>query len=178
MDNIPLFIERVLRRGNCISLNDVDYSISENTFWVIEFFEEYCRNLFFSFKKGFTLKLERKIAQISQADILYFHQALSSNFTPYQNVLDQKANSYQQFIRKKLQHLNRNGLLDEASRLDKENRGRLLIALKGAMNKKSAKDNSEIPYSNENYDNLPFTEMLNLVEDSRFKTKEIIQDYL
>lgn len=32
MDNIPLFIERTLRHGNGISLNDVDYSVSEDTF--------------------------------------------------------------------------------------------------------------------------------------------------
>lgn len=178
MDNIPLFIERALRHGNCISLNDVDYSISESTFWDIEFFEEYCLNLYFCFKKGFTVKLVRKIKQLNRTDTEYFHQTLSSNFTPYPDVLDKSANSYRSFIGMKLQNLNRDRLLDEVRRLDKENRRYLLNALKEALENKTVHQDVETETRDENYDNLPFTKMLNPIEHSKFKTKGIIQDYL
>lgn len=178
MDNIPLFIERTLRHGNGISLNDVDYSVSESTFWDIEFFEEYCRNLYFCFKKGFTVKLIRKIKQLNRADTEYFHQTLSSNFTPYPDVLDKSANSYRSFIGMKLQNLNRDRLLDEVRRLDKENRSYLLNALKEALDNKSINQHSETENPRENDDDLPFTKMLRPVENSKLKTKSVIQHYL
>src|SRR5699024_1890318 len=156
MDNIRLFIEQTVRRGNCISLNDIDYSISEDIFWDIEFFEDYCQNLFFTFKKGFTLKLIRKIDQLNREDISYFFNTLSSNVTPYQNVFRSNANSYQSFIGRKLKSLNKDGTLNEVKRLDQANRNQLLRALKDALNKKQDKQPPTPELSKEEYDHLPF----------------------
>lgn len=178
MDNIPLFIERTLRHGNGISLNDVDYSVSENTFWDIEFFEQYCRNIFFSFKNGYTSKLIRRIKDIDKTDIQFFHQTLLDNFTPYQQAFDSNATSYLRFIGMKLQNLDKDGLLDEVKRLDKENRSQLLNALKEALDKKAGSQHSATENHSENEDNLPFTKMLRPVENSKLKTKALIQGYL
>lgn len=178
MDNTHLFIERILRHGNFISLNDIDYSISENTFWDIEFFEDYCQNLFFTFKKGFVLKLIRRIGLLERSDISYFFITLSSNLIPYQHVFSPGATSYQTFIGRKLKSLNEAGALEEAQRLDKENRNRLLEALQEELKIDKSAQTSPSEYPEEDYDQLPFTKMLRPKENSRFKTKQIIGDYL
>ncbi len=175
IDNIPVFIDKTLRRGNAISFTDTDYQLSENRFWDIEFFEDYCKNIFFCFKPGFTQKLIRSLQGISNTDLSYFQQTLSKHPTPYMDAVDHPTDPYLHFIGKKLTSLNRKNILAEVIRLDKENRRQLLSALQQqTIGFQKPAEHTEAFASVQ----TSFTNLLKSLNDSPNNTKLFIQQQL
>lgn len=174
-DNTDVFLDKAIRKGNALSFNDTDYYISENHFWDIEFFEDYCQNLFFCFKPGFTQKLIRALQKIEQSDLSYFQQTLSRYPAAYLNAIDHPTDPYLHFIGKKLFSLNRKNMLAEVIRLDKENRQKLLSAL---QQQSTTFQESVLPNEPVEISTAPFANMLRPINGSINNTRQFIQQQL
>lgn len=178
MDNIAAFIDKILRRGNAISFSDTDYHVSENHFWDIEFFEDYCHFIFFCFKPGFTQKLIRVIQRIEQSDLSYFQQILSRHPAAYIDAINHPTDPYLHFIGRKLFSLNNKNMLDEVIRLDKENRQLLLNALQQQTIAFQQPVLPGEPVQAPSTSSTPFTNTLKAVSGSVNNTKLFIQQQL
>ncbi|MFT4156187.1 hypothetical protein [Parafilimonas sp.] len=116
------FLDKAIRKGNAVSLDDIDYLLSEKDFWDIEHFEDFCQNIYFTFKPGFTTKLIRRLPDVNKEDLDYFLQILGHYPSAYPDAINHPTDPYLHFIGKKLSSLNNKNMLDEVIRLDKENR--------------------------------------------------------
>ena len=174
-DNADVFIDKAIRKGNAISFNDTDYHVSENHFWDIEFFEDYCQSLFFCFKPGFTKKLIRALQKIEQSDLPYFQQTLSRYPAAYLDAIDHPTDPYLHFIGKKLSSMNRKNMLAEVTRLDKENRRLLLSAL---QQQSTTFQESVLPNEPVEISTAPFANMLRPINGSINTTRQFIQQQL
>ncbi|HMR81584.1 MAG TPA: hypothetical protein PKE30_00530 [Niabella sp.] len=174
--DIAAFIDKAIRKGNAVSLDDIDYLLSEKYFWDIEHFEDFCRNVYFTFKPGFTTKLTRQLPDIDQEDLSYFQQVLGQHPYPYKDAIGHPDDPYLHFIGKKIQSLSKTGILSKAVEMDKENRRKLLNAL---QQKKIVLQNIEVPRPLKHLNQkTPFTDMLQPTNGSVNNTKLFIQQQL
>ncbi|HAO06288.1 MAG TPA: hypothetical protein DCQ50_04685 [Chryseobacterium sp.] len=130
LDNHSLFIKNAISRGSCLSLLDVDFRISETTFWDSENFEDYAKYIFWTFNEKFCNKLIVRTKEIKPDDISSFIEIFAENPHPYIGTIGHPTDPYLNFCGKKLQSLNKNKFLNDAYELDKHNRERLLHKLK------------------------------------------------
>ncbi|GAB3013896.1 hypothetical protein GCM10027051_16450 [Niabella terrae] len=175
MKDVRVFLDKAIRKGNAISFNDTDYHISENHFWDIEFFEDYCHFIFFCFKPGFTQKLIRALERSSSTDLNYFLQTLSQYPAAYPNVINHPSDPYLHFIGKKLSSMNRKNMLAEVIRLDREDRQKLLSVL---QQQSIALQEPALPNQPAEIPSAPFTNMLRPINGSINTTKQFIQQQL
>jgi hypothetical protein len=172
-DNVRVFLDRAVRKGNAVSLVDIDLEVSEASFWDIEHFEDLCRNVYFTFKPGFTTKLIRRLPDVSQEDLHFYVQILGQNPVANKDAIDHPIDPYLHFIGKKIQSLQKTEIFIEIARLDKETRGRLLRALQQNKIEFGGEETSskKIPV-------FSFSEMLHPISESIAATKSFIQDML
>lgn len=172
-DNVRVFLDRAVRKGNAVSLVDIDLEVSEARFWDIEHFEDVCKNAYFTFKPGFTTKLIRRLPDISQEDLQYYLQILGQNPVANKDAVNHPIDPYLHFIGKKIQSLQKTEIFNEIIRLDMGNRGRLLRALQQNKIEFDVKETSltKTPI-------FSFSEMLHPTNESIAATKSFIQDML
>lgn len=130
LDNHSLLIKNAISRGSCLSLLDVDFRISETTFWDSENFEDYAKYIFWTFNEKFCNKLIARIKEIKYDDIDFFIEILAENPHPYIGTINHPIDPYLNFCGKKLESLNKSKFLDDTYELDQHNRERLLNELK------------------------------------------------
>lgn len=128
-DKHSLFIQNAISRGSCLTLHDVDFKISETTFWNPETFEDYARFIFWMFNERFLSRLLNNLEGLALKDIRFLTQILRENPEPYLWAIDHPTDPYLFFCGKKLTSLNKHNLLAKAYEIDRYNRTVLLNAL-------------------------------------------------
>lgn len=167
-DNHPVFIKTIISRGSCLTLHDVDFRISETTFWDKETFEDYCKYVFWAFNEKYLQKLIHRIPEIKPGNLSFFIETLAENSEPYIDAIGHPTDPYLNFCGKKLKSLKRQGHLDKAYELDFINRQCLLKELKSTYN---------APKSIPNPDpNKPSEELTSLPQPATAKTKKPIAE--
>lgn len=124
-----LFIKRAVDRGSCLTLHDIDFRISETTFWNTETFEDYARVIFWTFNERFLSKLLSRIEDLNLKDIRFYIAVLRENPEPYLRAIDHSSDPYLFFCGNKLKSLNKKNYLAPAYETDRQNREILLKAL-------------------------------------------------
>lgn len=123
-----LFIKRCIDRGSCLTLHDIDFRISETTFWNTETFEDYAKVIFWTFNERFLGKLLNRMEYLNLKDIQFFIGVLRENPEPYLWAIDHPADPYLFFCGNKLKSLNKKNYLAPAYEVDRQNREILLRA--------------------------------------------------
>lgn len=124
-----LFIKRAVDRGSCLTLHDIDFRISETTFWNAETFEDYATVIFWTFNERFLSKLLSRIEDHNLKDIRFYIGVLRENPEPYLWAIDHPTDPYLFFCGNKLKSLNKKNYLAPAYEVDRQNREILLKAL-------------------------------------------------
>ena len=132
-----LFIKRAIDRGSCLTLHDVDFRISETTFWNAETFEDYARFIFWTFNERFLQRLLSHLEDLRLKDIKSLIGILRENPEPYLWAIDHPTDPYLFFCGNKLKSLNKKNYLAPAYEVDRQNR---VILLKALLHLESSKD--------------------------------------
>jgi hypothetical protein len=124
-----LYAAQIIRTGNCITLLSNPYSITVDSFWNINYFEDIAKYIFWTFNKSFRLKLIQQVPVLSYTVLRHCLQLLTENYLPYDNARLSEADEELQFCFLKDKSLRESKKYEDMYRLDQENREAIKLAL-------------------------------------------------
>ena len=77
------YAAQIIRTGNCITLLSNPFTLTVESFWNTNYFEDLARYVFWTFNKSFLLKLTEKIEILKLPVLKRCAELLKENFTPY-----------------------------------------------------------------------------------------------
>jgi hypothetical protein len=124
-----LYAAQIIRTGSCITLLSNPYSITVDSFWNINYFEDITRYVFWTFNRSFRLKLIQQIPVLSTTVLNSSLQLLTENYLPYDEARLSEADEELQFCFVKDKSLRKSKKYEDMYRLDQENRAAIKLAL-------------------------------------------------
>src|ERR1700680_4861461 len=86
--NYDQYAAQIIRSGNCITLLINKISITVDTFWNTNYFEDISKFVFWTFNKSFRLKLIEKIETLGLPVLQRCAELLNENLIPYNQSTD------------------------------------------------------------------------------------------
>lgn len=154
-----LYASQIIRTGNCITLLSNPYSLTVDSFWNINYFEDITKYIFWTFNKSFRLKLVSSIAALPVSVVSHTLSLLNESPNPYSEALESITDEELQWCYKKIGYLKKDDKFESVFQLDQENRAAIKEALERKLNGDTAQEQS-IPFTPAEATNATFLEML------------------
>ncbi len=123
------YAAQIMRTGNCITLLTTNISLTEDSFWNTNYFEDLTKFVFWTFNKSFLLKIIEKADSLKLSVLDRCLKLLKENFVPYGKEPDESTDEELLFCFRKNGNLKRDAKFDQMYRLDEENRTAILFAV-------------------------------------------------
>lgn len=123
------YAAQIIRTGNCITLLSNPFSLTEDSFWNTNYFEDLTRYVFWTFNKSFLLKLVEKVETLKIPVLKRCAELLQENFTPYAEPLDNHPDEELKWCYVKNGYLKKDLKFSQMYLLDEQNRTAILQAV-------------------------------------------------
>ncbi len=131
------YAAQIIRTGNCITLLTTNISLTDDSFWNTNYFEDLTKFVFWTFNKSFLLKITEKVESLKLSILDRCLKLLKENFVPYGKEPDDSTDEELLFCFRKNGNLKRDPKFDQMYQLDKENRAAILLAVEKRINELS-----------------------------------------
>ena len=141
------YAAQIIRSGNCITLLSNEITITKETFWNPNHFEDITRYVFWTFNKSFLFILIENVDLLTLPTANRCALLLRENFTPYSVDLEKSSDEELRWCVVQNKHLIEDPNFEQMYALDKENRSALLdaLALRITPNEAEQKEEPTIP---------------------------------
>src|SRR5256885_2123918 len=78
------YVAQIIRAGNCITLLSSNISLTEDSFWNTNYFEDLTKYVFWTYNKSFLIKLTEKIESLKLPVLKRCLELLQENFLYFQ----------------------------------------------------------------------------------------------
>ncbi len=120
------YAAQIIRTGNCVTLLSNHISLTDDSFWNINYFEDLTRYVFWTFNKSFLLKLTEKIESIKLLILKRCADLLHENFIPYNEAIQEEPDEELQWCFVKNAFLKKEAKFSKMYILDEQNRSAIL----------------------------------------------------
>ena len=152
------------------------YTITTDSFWNINYFEDITKYIFWTFNKSFILKLIEKIPVLSATILHRSLQLLTENHIPYNRVKLLDADEELQWCFVKDRALRDSKKYEDMYRLDQENREAIKLALEERLLAPTLPERDNLV--KEAHPVTSFLDMIIPANGSSLETLEFIKDKL
>lgn len=178
------YAAQIIRTGNCITLLSNPFTLTEDSFWNTNHFEDLTRYVFWTFNKSFLLKLTEKVETLKLPVLKRCAELLQENFTPYAEPVDDHPDEELKWCYTKNENLKKDPKFSQMYLLDAQNRTVILQAVekrtadsskplvKPATFEASAKTEDAMPPAVKPFS---FLEMLEPINGSQEETLQFIK---
>src|SRR5258708_7837080 len=128
-----LYAAQIIRLGNCITLLSNKFTISEDTFWNANHFEDLAKYIYWTFNQGFLYKLQEGVQAQKLPILQHCHKTLTENPIPYGEPIPETADEELKWCYIKNDSLKGEPKFNRMYSLDQENRQAFLGAVEKRM---------------------------------------------
>lgn len=171
-----LYAAQIIRTGNCITLLSNPYTITADSFWNINYFEDITKYIFWTFNKSFRLKLIEKIPVLSATVLHRSLQLLTEHHIPYNPAKLLDADEELQWCFVKDKSLRESKKYEDVYRLDQENRDAIRLVLEERLLVPTLPEKDDLVQ--EVHSALSFVDMIVPTNGSSLETLQFIKDKL
>ncbi|MFB6455896.1 hypothetical protein ACE38W_11550 [Chitinophaga sp. Hz27] len=137
-----LYANQIIRTGNCITLLSNPYTITIDSFWNTNHFEDISKYVFWTFNDSFQQNLIRQLAFLSESVIARCNELLTRYVIPYNEADYTHPDEELQWCFVKNEFLKKSGKYELMYCRDQENRTAIKSALAAFMNRTSVEQTS------------------------------------
>jgi hypothetical protein len=123
------YAAQIIRTGNCITLLSNHITLTDDSFWNTNYFEDLTRYVFWTFNKSFLLKLTEKMETLKLQVLKRCAELLLENFTPYTEPLHDHPDEELKWCYVKNENLKKDPKFSQMYLLDRQNRTAILSAV-------------------------------------------------
>ncbi|MEO5998578.1 MAG: hypothetical protein ABIN89_17615 [Chitinophagaceae bacterium] len=123
------YAAQIIRTGNCITLLSNPITLTDDSFWNTNYFEDLTHYVFWTFNKSFLLKLMENIETLKLPVLKRCAELLLENFIPYAEPLDDHPDEELKWCHVKNENLKRDPKFSQMYLLDEQNRTAILHAV-------------------------------------------------
>lgn len=127
------YAAQIIRTGNCITLLSSPFTLTEDSFWNTNYFEDLTRYVFWTFNKSFLLKLTEKIETLKLPVLKRCAELLLENPTPYAEPLHDHTDEELKWCYVKNENLKKDPKFSHMYLLDGQNRKAILHVVEKRM---------------------------------------------
>jgi hypothetical protein len=124
-----LYVSQIIRTGNGISLLTNQMSITGESFWITNHFEDVAKFVFWTFNRSFLLKIIEDIQTKKLPVLTRIHKLLIENPVAYRDPIPEKADEELLFCYRKKESMKKDSKFEQMFSLDQQNRAEFLLAV-------------------------------------------------
>ena len=123
------YAAQIIRTGNCVTLLSNHITLTEDSFWNTNYFEDVTRFVFWTFNENFLLKLIEKVESLKIPVLKRCAELLKENFIPYNEAIHEESDEELQWCFVKNTFLKKEAKFSKMYMLDEQNRSAILHAV-------------------------------------------------
>ncbi|HTI09751.1 MAG TPA: hypothetical protein VL832_14380 [Puia sp.] len=128
-----LYAAQIIRLSNCLTLLSNKFTITEDTFWNANHFEDLAKYIFWTFNQGFLHKLRGGVQTQKLSILQHCHKILTENPIPYGEPIPETADEELKWCYVKLDSLKGEPKFNRMYSFAQENRQAFLLAVEKRM---------------------------------------------